>query len=115
MQINSQRPADFYPPVAINRGQSSQVPVVFDASKTLNFVPATQTAARQNQIAPVEESDNGQTARYVRYLSAEKESTSTSTSSSGKLPRSLQTYEEIESFTSPFSPSQRGQYLDETV
>lgn len=116
MQINSSRPTDFYPLTQANNRNVNRTPVVFDASKTLNFVPAVPSAARLNQIEPIGQTEEQNNARFIREFNAEEVylSDNARREDEDKLPKAVDAYIEIDTIPSN-SLSARGQYLDEIV
>jgi hypothetical protein len=115
MQINNSRPADFYPLTQANNRNVNRTPVVFDASKTLNFVPAIPSPTRLNQVEPVKQTDEQTSARFIREFNAEKAAQNEPLPQrEPNTPKALGTYVDIDTIPTT-SESVRGQYLNEVV
>lgn len=111
MQINNNRPVDFYPPVPIENRNNTRLPVVFDVSGS-NTSLSPQRADNTSVVLPAIQSQDGQQARFVRnFISSDRRFDGDNTPVA-MLPRSVQQYLFINAMPDQ-TPSQRGQILDE--
>lgn len=111
MQINSNRPADFYPLVPTQSRNNARLPVIIDAGETANKQLSNQRADNSSVVLAAQTARDGQQARFVRdFISTERDM-----ADSDKppfLPRSVQQYLFINQLPKQTS-SQQGQFLDE--
>lgn len=113
MQINSNRPADFYPLVPAENRNSTRLPVIFDVAQT-NTVVSKERPDNTSVVVPATRSEDGQQARFVRNFISSDRRFDGDNEQAALLPRAVQQYLFINALTTQ-TPSQQGQYLDEMV
>ncbi len=114
MQINSNRPADFYPLVPADNRNTPRLPVVFDASSELKPVVSQQRADNTTIVVPATRNQDGQQARFVRDFISSERNLNDDNNVPPFLPRSVQQYLYINEIPTQNSSGQ-GQLLDEMV
>ncbi|WP_438970791.1 hypothetical protein [Methylophaga sp.] len=114
MQINSNRPADYYPLAPANGRSNARLPVVFDANADVKPVVADNRPDTTTVVLPATSSQDGQQARFVRNFSTTERQFSDGAAQSQVLPAAVQQYLFINEIPNQQSSAQ-GQFLDEMV
>ncbi len=113
MQINNNRPADFYPLVPAENRNNSRLPAVFDNTQAL--APVTRERNDNTTVVlPATQSENGQQARFVRNFISSDRRFDGDNAQPGLLPRAVQQYLYINDLANQ-TTTQQGQLLDEMV
>lgn len=113
MQINSNRPADFYPLVPAENRNNSRPPVVFDNAQSVAPV-TTERADNTSVVVPANRSEDGQQARFVRDFISSDRHFDGDNQQPAFLPRAVQQYLFVNALANE-TPTQQGQLLDEMV
>lgn len=113
MQINSNRPADFYPLVPAENRNNGRLPVVFDNAQATPPV-SKERADNTSVVVPANRSEDGQQARFVRHFISSDRRFDGDHAQPAFLPRAVQQYLFINELANQ-TPTQQGQLLDEMV
>jgi len=114
MQINSNRPADYFPFVQTDGRNNARLPVVFDSSAELKPVASKERADNTTVVLPATANQDGQQARFVRdFITTDRQLNNTGTQSA-LLPPAVQQYLFINQIPEQ-QTSIQGQFLDEMV
>lgn len=113
MQINSNRPADFYPLVPAENRSNSKLPVVFDNAQATPPV-STERADNTSVVVPANRNEDAQQARFVRDFISSDRRFDGDAQPPAFLPRAVQQYLFVNQLTNQ-TPTQQGQLLDEMV
>ncbi len=113
MQINSNRPADFYPLVPVDNRNSARAPVIFEVEQVNSNLSPERADNTSVVIAP-ESSRDGQQARFVRNFISSDRRFDGDNEQAAFLPRAVQQYLFINEIPAQ-SSADRGQFLDEMV
>ncbi|MCX4192924.1 hypothetical protein [Methylophaga sp. OBS1] len=113
MQINSNRPADFYPLVPVDNRNSARAPVIFDVEQVNTSLTPDRANNTSVVIAP-NSSEDGQQARFVRNFISSDRRFDGDNDQATLLPRAVQQYLYINELPTQAS-TDRGQLLDEMV
>lgn len=114
MQINSNRPADYYPIGSADGRNNTRLPVVFDATEQLKPVVSKERADNTTVVLPATPNQDSQQARFVRDFFASDRQLSTSAEQRPLLPAAVQQYLFIDDIPNQ-QTSVQGQFLDEMV
>ncbi|MTI63129.1 hypothetical protein [Methylophaga sp.] len=113
MQINSNRPADFYPLVPVDNRNSARAPVIFDVEQ-INTNLSPDRADNTSVVVAPNSSEDGQQARFVRNFISSDRRFDGDNEQTTFLPRAVQQYLYINELPRQSSVD-RGQFLDEMV
>lgn len=113
MQINSNRPADFYPLVPVDNRNSARAPVIFDVEK-INTNLSPDRADNTSVVVAPNSNEDGQQARFVRNFISSDRRFDGDNEQAAFLPRAVQQYLYINELPMQSSVD-RGQFLDEMV
>lgn len=114
MQINSNRPADYYPIVQTEGRSHSRLPVVFEASAELKPVVSKERSDNTTVVLPATPNQDGQQAHFVRdFITTDRQLNNTGAQST-LLPPAVQQYLFINQIPEQ-QTSVQGQFLDEMV
>ena len=114
MQINSSRPADFYPLAPADNRNTSRLPVVFDAGSELKPIASQQRADNTTIVVPATRNQDSQQARFVRDFISSERKLDDESNLPPFLPRAVQQYLYVNEIPTQNSSGQ-GQLLDEMV
>ncbi|WP_273150047.1 hypothetical protein [Methylophaga thiooxydans] len=115
MQINSNRPADYYPISSADGRNNSRLPVVFDATtEQLKPVVSKERADNTTVVLPTTSNQDSQQARFVRDFFASDRQLSSSIQQQPLLPAAVQQYLLVDDIPNQKTSAQ-GQFLDEMV
>lgn len=113
MQINNNRPVDFYPLVPVDNRNSARAPVIFDVEQiNTNLSPAR--ADNTSVVIAPNSGEDSQQARFVRNFISSDRRFDGDNQQAALLPRAVQQYLYINELPS-LSSVDRGQFLDEMV
>jgi hypothetical protein len=113
MQINSNRPADFYPLVPADNRNNARLPAVFDNTQAL--APVNREGNDNTTVVvPATRSEDGQQARFVRDFISSDRRFDGDNAPPALLPRAVQQYLYINELPNQ-TMTQQGQLLDEMV
>jgi hypothetical protein len=113
MQINSNRPADFYPLVPVDNRNSARAPVIFDVEQ-INTNLSPDRADNTSVVVAPNSNEDGQQARFVRNFISSDRRFDGDNEQAAFLPRAVQQYLYINELPMQSSVD-RGQFLDEMV
>ncbi len=113
MQINSNRPADFYPLVPVDNRNNARAPVIFEV-EPLNNNLSPQRANNTSVVIAANSNEDGQQARFVRNFISSDRRFDGDNEQAAFLPRAVQQYLFINELPVQ-SSADRGQFLDEMV
>jgi hypothetical protein len=114
MQINSNRPADFYPLVPVDNRNNARAPVIFDVEQANNNNLSPERANNTSVVIAPNSSQDGQQARFVRDFISSDRRFDGDNEQAALLPRAVQQYLYINELPTQ-SSADRGQFLDEMV
>jgi hypothetical protein len=114
MQINSNRPADYYPLVTNDKRSSVRLPVVYQEKTEIKPVVSDQNADTTKVVVATNQNQDGQQARFVRDFIASDRQFGGNNPSTQLLPPAVQQYIFIDEIPNQTASAQ-GQFLDEIV
>jgi len=95
MQINNNRPVDFYPAVNSDSRNAARLPVVVDNKTDFKPIVSEQRADNTSVILSAERVSDAQQARFVRNFSTRESGASQITNAQQVLPRPVQQYLDV--------------------